>query len=445
MKGTRLGTLLPRLLVLALAALAAFAPGALLAQDPAATQKIGVVIGGPGRNVTPIAVPRPNGNAADRGEFYEVLKRDLAITGWFDLIDPAAYVEPVGTGLRPGEFRYEDWEITGAVALGKTSLADEGGKLRAEVWVYDVPGRRKLGAKAFSADAKGVRTLAHKVANEVIYLVTGQQGPFNTRFAFSAAFSGNKEIYVCDFDGFGVTRITKNGSINIQPSWDRSGRRLLFTSFITGNPDLYVADLGQGRITRLSSRSGINSGGMFHPLANLVALTLSPGGDPEIVTIDGTSGAQVARLTKSTGIDVSPAWSPDGSQIAFVSERSGGAQIYVMAADGSGVRRVTFQGAHNTDPAWSPDGKQIAFVSRDGVFDVFTVRVDGTGMTRITQAAGDNEDPSWSPDGNYIAYSSTRTGSAHIWASTADGSREMQLTTGKGGYTNPSWSPALTW
>ena len=67
--------------------------------------------------------------------------------------------------------------------------------------------------------------------------------------------------------------------------------------------------------------------------------------------------------------DTSASWSPGGERVAFVSERSGGAQIYVAGADGSGAKRVTVEGGHNTDPAWSPDGTKIAYVSRDGSFD----------------------------------------------------------------------------
>ena len=181
------------------------------------------------------------------------------------------------------------------------------------------------------------------------------------------------------------------------------------------------------------------------PGGKTMALTLTPSGDPEIYTIDPATGKEVARLTNNRGIDTSPSWSPDGNRIAFVSDRSGGAQVYVMNKDGSGVRRVTFQGGHNTDPSWSPDGKSLTFVGRDSVFDIFTVGVDGGGITRITQHAGDNEDPSFSPDGNYIGFSSTRAGGAHIWMSTVDGAHQVQLTQGKGGYTNPSWSPFLEW
>jgi TolB protein len=419
----------------------------LLALPSEAQETLHIYVGAPGRQEVPLALAPPlaTGNA-DADAFLAVVRRDLELTGWFKIVNPAAFVEPKGTGIRPGEFKYEDWDIPGAVALAKTGLsATSDGKLRAEVWVYDVPGRRKLGAKAFTTAASASRTVAHRVAGEIIYLVTGQKAPFNTRFAFSGKFGKNKEIYLVDFDGHGVTQITKNGTINIEPNWAPGGSALAFTSYAAGNPDTYIADLAKGKIRRLSARSGLNTGAVWAPGGTSMAITLTPGGDPEIYTIDPTTGKEVARLTNNRGIDTSPSWSPDGSRLAFVSDRSGGAQVYVMGRDGSGVRRVTFQGGHNTDPSWSPDGRSITFVGRDSVFDIFTVGVDGGGVTRITQHAGDNENPSFSPDGNYIGFSSTRAGGAHIWMSTVDGAHQVQLTEGKGGYTNPSWSPFLEW
>ncbi|MFN7143487.1 MAG: Tol-Pal system beta propeller repeat protein TolB [Myxococcota bacterium] len=432
---------LPSLLLLAPLLLAGCMDA--LAQD---APKVNVLIdiGRPGERAIPIAIPLPKGSADQ--EFWNVVRRDLELSGWFRVLDANASLEPAGAGIRPGEFDFADWRPTGAAVLAKTNLADVEGKLRSEVWVYGVAAGEKLGAKAFSAPASASRSLAHRVADHIIQTVTGERSFFDTKFAFVGNFSGNKEIYLVDADGHGRRQITKNGSINLKPKWNATGSAIVYTSYAAGNPDLYVADLGKGQIRRVSARSGINTGGAFSPLGDILALTLSISGDSEIFTIDPYAGKEIARLTASPGIDVSPTWSPDGSKVAFVSERSGGPQIYVMNADGSGAKRVTFSGSQNTDPSWSPTGDRIAFVGRDsGRFDVFTVRTDGSGMTRITQGDGDNEDPSWSPDGQYLAFSSNRDGGTHIWIASADGRFQTKVTTGGGRYTNPHWSNHLSW
>jgi TolB protein len=408
-------------------------------------ENVQITVGGNSGALIPIALPNPHGQTGETAEFYATLKRDLEISGWFKVIDAAATLEPASAGLRPGEFDFNDWRPLGAAVLAKTGTTETDGKLRTEVWIYDIGTGEQKNAKAYSAPPAMTRRLAHRIADTIIQTVTGKASFFDTKFAFSGTFTGNKEIYTCDADGEGRTAVTKNGSINLKPRWNAQGTAIAYTSYLKGNPDQYIADFLLGSTRRISFRSGINTGGAFSPNGSLLALTLSPGSDSEIFTIDPVAGREVARLTNSPGIDVSPAWSPDGSQIAFVSERSGGPQIYVMNADGSNAHRVTFQGTHNTDPSWSPKGDRIAFVGRDGGFNVFTVKTDGGGMQRITQNQGDNEDPSWSPDGDYLAFSSTRSGGPHIWIATADGEKQIQITTGKGGYTNPNWSNHLGW
>ena len=98
-----------------------------------------------------------------------------------------------------------------------------------------------------------------------------------------------------------------------------------------------------------------------------------------------TTGGNPKKLTKGYGNEASPTWSPDGERIAFVSDRSGSPQIYVMARDGSNVRRLTFEGSYNTNPSWSPKGDRIAFCGRiEGHYHIFTIGIDGSGLRSLT-------------------------------------------------------------
>ncbi len=415
------------------------------AEDPVPGPRLQINIGRPGQLAVPIALPYPKGGAAQAQDFWNVVKRDLELTGYFTVLDPNVSLEPGDAGVQPGEFDFSAWRPSGAAVLAKTVTATSGSNLDTQVWIYEVGTATKLDAKSFSAGGTATRALAHRVANAIVFAVTGKRSFFDTRFAFSGKFGENKEIYLCDADGYGRRSITKNASINLNPRWSPTGSSIAYTGYAAGNPDLYIADLGKGQIRRVAAKAGINTGGAFGPGGSILALTQTVGSDSEIFTIDPATGRELARLTSSPGIDVSPSFSPDGSQIAFVSERSGGPQIYVMNKDGSGAHRVSFQGSQNTSPSWSPKGDRIAFVGRDGHFDIFTVKTDGSNTQRVTQGTGDNEDPSFSPEGDYIAFSSTRSGAAHIWIASADGDFQAQITSGGGGYTNPNWSPHLSW
>ncbi|MCJ7628798.1 MAG: hypothetical protein MUO50_10480 [Longimicrobiales bacterium] len=106
------------------------------------------------------------------------------------------------------------------------------------------------------------------------------------------------------------------------------------------------------------------------------------------------NGSNQTRLTFSGSNDYFPAWSPDGSKIAFVSDRNGNFEIYVMNADGSNQTRLTFTSASELQPSWSPDGTKIVFsTDRDGRQETYIMNTDGSNQTRLTNIPGNNQFP----------------------------------------------------
>ena len=168
------------------------------------------------------------------------------------------------------------------------------------------------------------------------------------------------------------------------------------------------------------------------------------GGLPDIYVMDA-DGANLRRLTYNDAADGFPAWSPDGSRIAFASERDGDWEIYVMAADGSGqVNLSRSPGSTDTEPAWSPDGGHIAF--RSTVFshddEILVMATDGSAQTNLSRKpASDEAAPAWSPDGSKIAFESNRDGNREVYLMRADGSAQANLSRSPGGDYAPAWSP----
>jgi len=125
---------------------------------------------------------------------------------------------------------------------------------------------------------------------------------------------------------------------------------------------------------------------------------------------------QPVRLEDSTGLVSGPSWSPDGSRIAFQSDRSLFSEVWVDDANGSGAVQLTKLGANSGTPRWSPDGSVIAFDSRpNGNADIFVVRADGGKPRRITTHSAEDVVPNWSRDGRWIYFMSTRSGAQQIW------------------------------
>jgi TolB protein len=360
----------------------------------------------------------------------------------FRVIDRGAYIEDAQrSGVTADTIDFHDWAAIGAQALVKGSVERDGDGLVVEARLFDVVDAKQIGGKRYRAGEDELRRIGHRFADEIMQVLTGERGPFDSRIAFASRRRGRfKEIYAMSLDAGDLKVVTHDGSIALAPSWSPDGRSLLFTSFASGNPSLFSIDLGGAR-RLVSSRRGLNLGGRWSPAGRAIAVALENGGGTDIALLD-PSGQVLHFVTKDRGIDVSPSWSPDGHSIVFCSDRGGGPQIYIADAEGSGTpKRVTFQGNYNTSPAWSPKGDRVAYASRiNGRFQVFTVGIDGGEAKQITSTRGDNEDPSWSPDGRYLIFSSTRDGSGAIYLSDAAGTRQTRLTPSGGDDSSPAWS-----
>ena len=154
-----------------------------------------------------------------------------------------------------------------------------------------------------------------------------------------------------------------------------------------------------------------------------IAFVSQRDGNPEIYIMDADGGNQ-RRLTNHRDRDWSPSWSPDGKQIAFVSDRDGHvhvlhgwstSEIYVMDADGSSQQNLTNNPHNDRSPSWSPDGRRIVFQSdrdndRDHNIEIYVMDADGSNPQRLTNNPTEDEYPAWSPDGRRIVFSARREG-----------------------------------
>jgi len=176
-----------------------------------------------------------------------------------------------------------------------------------------------------------------------------------------------------------------------------------------------------------------------HSASGRIAFVSDRDGNREIYVMNADGTGQT-RLTNNPAWDGSPAWSPDGSKIAFHSDRDGDAEIYVMNVDGTGVSRLTNNPAWDGDAAWSPDGTKIAFDSnRDGNDEVYVMKADGTGQARLTNNPAEDGGPAWSPDGSKMAFYSDRDGNMEAYVMKADGTGQTNLTN------NPAWDRGTSW
>lgn len=347
--------------------------------------------------------------------------------------------QPKSKALSLLDIDFAPWLRAGSDLLVSGEFSLKNDRLTIEFRLFDVINRKLLTAKRYLGASRDLRRFSHLFADEILRVLTGEAGAFTTRIAYVSTQTGNKEIYVMDWDGYNPASVTKNGSINLNPDFSPDGRDIIFTSYKHGNPDLYRRSLNHPPEVAISSRKGLNFTGSWSPDGNKIALSLSKDGDAEIYTLDKDGGHPV-RLTINSALDLYPAWSPDGKQIAFVSDRLGKPHIFIMNADGGDVRRLTTAGSYNVNPRWSPKGDKIAYSRMtDSGFNIFTVAVDGTSDTQLT-TDGSNENPSWSADGRFICFSSKRSSGNGVYVMRADGTGQTKVTQGNGMYFQPVWS-----
>jgi len=370
-------------------------------------------------------------------EIAGIVREDLEFSGFFDVVDPGLYslVPP----SEDGKERYEDWISIGADALVRVQASPSELRVDLQARLYDNASSGLLFARRYGGRKELVRLVAHQLSDDLVRHYTGRPGVSMTRIAFSSKHGDGKEIYLMDYDGRRIRRITTTGTINISPAWSPRGDELTYVSWRGRQPGVYVMN-SKGVLGTLKTVGGeLSAAPDWSPDGRKLVYSSDIDGNTEIYMLDRASGRN-SRLTRSQAIDTAPAFSPNGREIAFTSDRSGTPQIYLMDAEGLNVRRISWSGAYNDSAAWSPRGDRLAYASRiDGRFEIVVLDVASDRLVRLTRGEGNNENPRWSPDGRHIVFSSNRAGTYDIYSMMADGSDVRRLTRGGNCFT-PDWS-----
>jgi TolB protein len=410
----------------------------LLASVVAAQDDIYLEITQPGlRKVTVAAPPLmvlPGTPADVAKEFQETLDVDLAAAAPIAVVERRLYAL-VEDDPRP-EVLNERWRSIGAQFLLSGTVVRAGGQIVVETRLVDLVSGELAFAKRYRAGISAAEVVAHTLANDLVQVFTGRQGPFLSRIAYISDQTGESELWVMDWNGKNKKQLTKHNSLALAPAWSPDGKTLVFTSYLRGTPAIYLLTPQEGYLKLLWDKGGVNSSASVSPDGRTVAFASSLDGNVDIYTIP-IEGGEAQRLTTARGIDTQPAWAPNGRQIAFTSTRSGSPQIYMMDADGSNVRRVSFDGLFHDEPTWAYDGTRIACTTRDeGTFQIATIDAV-TNDRKVIAAPGNNESPCFSPEGSMIAFESDRTGKPQIYITDANGI-PRQLTT-EGSNHSPTW------
>lgn len=261
--------------------------------------------------------------------------------------------------------------------------------------------------------------------------------PARTRIVFvSDRERGEWELFSMDPYGKQVRRLTRRKGEERHPSLSSDGRWVVFAGrsgdgpLSAGGPseNLWLCDVENPQSLRpltAERPGGSDRHPRYSPDGTRIAFVSDRDGNPELYALDAATGANVLRLTNDPANDTEPAFSPDGARVVFSSDRGGALyrRLYVMDSLGNGTptqlrmlnpsgQEETFDAGHLAEPTFSPDGTRIAFSYRG---DIYVAQSDGSGLRRLTRAWGECSRPTWSPDGHGIAFTARREGAFGVY------------------------------
>ena len=417
--------------------------------------------------------------------FNETLWNELDASGVVKLVGKDVY--PLNVPQRPEDFVppsngrsngpwLTDW--SGApvnannLAFGYAAVQD--GRLVLLGYLYNLaqptPAMAQLFGKRYfgSLDENGARDVAHQFAADIlaqfggqslagtkIFFVSDRTGP---RTYGDGTKTGVKEIWSMDYDGSNQRQATFFRGLSEMPTVSADGKLLAFTylaenerngHLVDSNAVVVIQDAGTGRrLTFYNPVSSIVATPAFTPDGKHVLFASKIGNvKDEQIYLSNLQGGDLTRISHVAAIDEEPRVNPrNGSQIVFISGRTGHPQLWEMSIDGGGAQMLTTGEGDVSNPSWSPDGQFVAFAWTRGYeygqFNIFVMDMAKRYPIQLTHDTGRNENPSWAPDGRHIVFSSKRGRTYQLYTMLADGSHMQQLTT-QGNNTEPVWANGI--
>ncbi len=324
---------------------------------------------------------------------------------------------------------------------------------------------QEMGGIALSGDLAVDRKAMHRVADSVHKALFGVDGIAGTHLLYTRKVMDPNtqkhvaEVWEADYDGANAHQVTHEGAYVVTPTYvppspGKKVQQFLYVTYKSGQPRIILASLRDSSSGKLTSLRGNQLLPSVNRQSDAVAFISDVTGNPDLFLqpfdrVQGALGKPRQIFTAKGATQGSPTFSPNGQQVAFVSNKAGSAKIYLLNIPEAGTRRKDVKTSllhkktrNGTAPVWSPDGTKIAFSSRvDGVRQIWVFDFTQGEEWQLTKGPKHKENPSWAPNSKHLVYNTVETNSADLYVIDVVRKQPVKLKMGAGEFHYPSWEP----
>lgn len=352
------------------------------------------------------------------------------------------------------------WKRGGISYVIRSTL--EGKSLRSIVFNTQNGSVKTFPDVPLSGDLGEDRKYIHKVADAIYKALFNKEGVASTHLLFAYQVKNPRpdgsewisEIWECDWDGANARQITHENSYCVTPVCLPQNRsfnndKFLYVSYKLGQPKILLGSLKGGVGKRLIDLKGNQLLPTIAKQRDKIAFISNAGGRTDLFIQPlnpetGNVGKPVQLYSYPRSTQASPTFSPDGSKIAFASDKDGGVRIYVISSTPSETRpnavMISKQNKENSCPSWSPDGTKLAYSAKTGsnrqiwIYDFATQE-----EMQLTSGPGHKENPVWGPDSNHIVFNSTDNSNSELYIVNLNQPEAIKISRGPGKKHYPTW------